>query len=83
MPVLSTGRQLLLTADVGKGGSVTATLFDADGNKLAQSMPLKTTATEAKLTWPGKFKSAALKGKTIHIEFQLRNAKLYSFTFQE
>ena len=82
-PILSTGRPVTLTADVRKGGSVTATLFDADGNKLAHSKPLKKNATDTKLKWPGKFTSTALKGRTIHLEFQLRNAKLYSFAFQE
>ncbi|MHC4331630.1 MAG: hypothetical protein ACYSWW_26290, partial [Planctomycetota bacterium] len=75
---MSIGHPVALTADVRKGGSVRATLFDADGNKLAQSKPLMKNATDTKLQWPGKFKSAGLKGKTIHLEFQLRNAKLYS-----
>ena len=80
-PILSTGHGLFVTADVDKGGSVTATLFDANGNKLAPSMPLKKTATDA-MIWPRMFDSASLKGRTIHIEFQLTNAKLYSFQFQ-
>jgi hypothetical protein len=82
-PILSTGHPVALTADIRRGGSVRASLFDANGNKLAQSKPLRKNATDTKLQWPGKFKSAGLKGKTIHLEFQLKNAKLYSFAFQE
>jgi len=81
-PILSTGHPLALSADVRKGGSLAATLFDADGNTLAQSEPLKKNATDTRLQWPGTFKSTVLKGKTIYLEFRLKNAKLYSFTFQ-
>jgi hypothetical protein len=82
-PILATGHLIALTADVRTGGSVTATLFDANGNTLAQSKPLKKNATDTELQWPGPFKSAALKGKMIHFKFQMRNATLYSFAFQE
>ena len=80
--VLTGGHPIAISADVGKGGSVTATLFDADGNKLAQSTPLRKSAADTELQWPAKLNLAALKGKTIHIEFQLKNARIYSFVFR-
>ena len=82
-PIASTGRPMVVTADVREGGSLTATLFDADGNKLAQSHPLRKDITDAQLRWPDTFTAAGLKGRTIRLQFQLRNAKLYSFAFQE
>jgi hypothetical protein len=81
--MLSTGHPVTLTADVREGGSVTATLFGSDGNKLADSRPVRKTVTGAKLQWPGKLKLPALKGKKVYLEFRLRNAKLYSFAFQQ
>jgi len=80
--VLSAGHPIAISADVGKGGSVTATLFDADGNKLARSTPVRKSAADTELQWPAKLNTAALKGKTIHIEFQLKNARIYSFVFR-
>jgi hypothetical protein len=82
-PMTSAGRSMALTADVHRGGSVTVTLFDADGNELATSRPLKKDATDGELRWRGAFDVTALRGKAIRLEFRLRNAKLYSFSFQE
>jgi len=82
-PVVGTGHAVAVSADIGKGGSVTATIFDADGNKLAQSRPLRKNATDTKLKWPAKLNPAEFKGKKIRIEFQLENTKIYSFIFRQ
>jgi hypothetical protein len=82
-PILRWGRSIALTADVHEGGSVTAKVFEADGNALAQSKPLTQDATDTRLRWLGEFDAASLTGKGIGLEFQLRNAKLYSFALEE
>jgi hypothetical protein len=82
-PILSEGHSMILTADVRKGGSVTATIFDSEGNKLARSKPIKQSVTGEELYWSEKFRLASMKGKMIRIQFQLKNTKLYSFAFRE
>ena len=82
-PMMVAGRSVALTADVRSGGSVTVTLFDTDGNELAQSRPVRKNATDTELRWRGPFEVTALKDKAIRLEFHLRNAKLYSFSFEE
>lgn len=80
-PLLSEGRSIVLTADVRKGGSLNATIFDSNGNRLARSKSIKRSVTGKELHWSEKFRFASLKGKTIRIQFQLKNTKLYSFAF--
>lgn len=82
-PLPFTGRPLAITTDVHKDGFVRTRLLDNSGQELAQAKPLRRAATDARVKWRSKFQARTLKGKTIRIEFELRNAKLYSFSFQE
>ena len=82
-PVAWTGKELHLTADVGEGGGVKVTLLGEGGGKLAESRPIGTTATDAQVEWPDGSPGENLKGKTVRLRFEVRNAKLYSFCFSE
>ncbi|HUS71858.1 MAG TPA: hypothetical protein VMY06_02245, partial [Sedimentisphaerales bacterium] len=79
--LLYTGRPLALSADIQEIGFVKTRLLDDSGVELAQAKPLRQTVTDTKVEWQKRFATNTLKGKTIRIEFELRNAKLYSFSF--
>jgi hypothetical protein len=81
-PVLCTGL-LALNADVQKKGFIKTRLLNNNGEELAEAEPLRQTVTDAKVQWRNEFTTRNLKDKTIRLEFELKNAKLYSFSFHE
>jgi len=80
-PLLVTGRPLTLSADVQEDGFVRTRLLDDSGEGLAEAEPVSRTVTDAKVEWRNEFTTETVGGKMIRIEFELRNAKLYSFSF--
>jgi hypothetical protein len=80
-PLLATGQPLSLSADVQENGFVRTRLLDDGGGELASSQPVSRTVMDARVEWQSEFTTKTLKGKTIRLEFELRNAKLYSFSF--
>ncbi len=77
-----------LSADVREGGSVRVTLLDANGNdnenrKLAESTPVRRTVTDAEIDWQGRARAGSLEGKPVRLRFELRGAKLYSYSFSK
>jgi len=82
-PLACPGRALALSADVDKGGSVAINLLDAAGKKIAQARPLRRTVTDAPVKWLDESATKNLKGRTVRLEFELNNAKIYSFSFQQ
>ena len=76
----SNGDELSLNVDASKG-AVQAQVVDENGNVLkgysyADCAAITADALDAPLQWKGK--SAALKGKTVRLEFALRNARLFA-----
>ncbi|MDP6547274.1 MAG: hypothetical protein QGH60_25165, partial [Phycisphaerae bacterium] len=61
---------------------VKVTLLDKDSNQLAVGEPVKQTVTDAEVKWLGEFSLTNLKGKQIRLRFELRDSKLYSFSFE-
>jgi len=53
-----------------------------DDNKLAQGELITKTVTDAPIQWKDGFSFEKLKGKEIKLSFELRESKLYSFSFQ-
>jgi len=80
-PLLATGRPLALSADVQEDGFVRTRLLDDSGEELASSQPVSRTVTDARVEWRSEFTAETHKGKTIRLKFELRKAKLYSFSF--
>lgn len=74
---------LQISADVSKSGAIKVTLLDKDNNQLAVGEPIEQTVTDAEVKWQRGFSLAKLKGNEIRLKFELRNAKLYSFSFQD
>jgi CubicO group peptidase (beta-lactamase class C family) len=81
-PLVCSGDKLRISADVSKSGSVKVTLLDKDSNQLAVGEPVKQTVTDAEVKWLGEFSLTNLKGKQIRLRFELRDSKLYSFSFE-
>ena len=49
--------------------------------KLTESELITKTVTDAEVQWKGGFSLKKLRGKQIKLRFDLRDAKLYSFSF--
>ena len=79
-PVALAGGRLHLSADVGKGGFVKVTLLNGDGGKPAESEPIRRTVTDAAVNWEKEFAATAKPGGP-RLRFELKGAKLYSFSF--
>lgn len=82
-PVLCGGKTLRVTADILRGGSVKATILNAAGKAVAESALIAKTVTDAEVQWKEGYSLEKLKGKDIRLRFQLKDAKLYSFSFHE
>lgn len=82
-PVIATGPSLRISADVVISGAVKVAVIDEDGKQLAESKLIAKTVTDAPVVWNNGFSLAKFKGKAIRLRFELRDAKLYSFSFSD
>lgn len=80
-PVLAVADSLRLSADVATSGYVKVTLFDKEKKELTESELIAKTVTDAEVQWPEGFSFRSLKGSEIRLRFELRDARLYSFSF--
>lgn len=81
--VLCTGQTIAVSADIQKDGFVKIRLFNESSKELAQAKAFRKSVTDGRVQWSSKSKNKGLKGKTVRLEFELKNAKLYSFSFNE
>ena len=82
-PVLGVAGSLCISADVAPSGYVKTTALDEDNRELAQGELIAETATDTPIRWKGGFSFKKLKGKQIKLQFELRESKLYSFSFHD
>jgi len=82
-PISAVTGSLCITADVAPSGFVKTTVFDKDNKQLAEGKLITKTATDAKIEWKDGFSLKKLKGKEIKLKFELRESKIYSFSFGE
>ena len=80
-PVTVVGNTLCVSADVAPSGYVKVTALDKDNKALAEGELIAKTVTDAEVQWKKGFSLKELKGKEIKLRFELRDAKLYSFSF--
>jgi hypothetical protein len=80
-PVVCVGDHLQLSADVSEGGFLKVTLFDEDNEELAVGESIRQTVTDAQVKWPEGFSLKELKGEKMRLRLELRESKLYSFSF--
>jgi hypothetical protein len=77
-PLENRSGTLRVSADA-KGGALTVGVLDDSGRSMAESSPIRDDVTDAPVRWTkGDFGSLA--GKTIRLQFDLRGARLYSFS---
>ena len=81
-PVAVVAGSLCISADVVPSGYVKVTALDKDNNKLAEGELIAKTVTDAAVQWKNGFALKELKGKEIKLSFELRDSKLYSFSFR-
>lgn len=75
------GSSLRISADVAPSGYVKVTLLDEDTQKLADGELITKTVTDADVIWKDGFSFDKLKGEEVKLKFELRESKLYSFSF--
>jgi len=63
-------------------GYVKVTILDKEKKESAQSELITKTVTDAEVQWKNSFSFEKLKGKEIRLRFELRDSKIYSFTFK-
>ncbi len=79
------GKTLVL--NVASKGAVRVALLDESGKpvpgySLADCDPIRTDSVRQVVSWKKKQDVAALAGKTIRLQFELTNAKLYALQFK-
>ena len=72
------GKAILITADVAKKGWVKVNILDNDGNHITMAKTVTKTITNGRLSFKEKIKTNEVK-----LQFELSNAKLYSFKFSK
>jgi len=82
-PIACTGKKLRLSADVRQSGSIKVTVLDRQNKELAEGEPMTETVTDGEVPWKEGFSLDTLQGNEIRLQFELRDSKLYSFSFHE
>jgi len=77
------GNSLCLSADVAPSGFVKVLVFDKNKKQIAEGELVTTTVSDAKIQWKDNYLFNQQKGKDITLKFELREAKLFSFSFQD
>ncbi len=80
-PITVMSGVLQISADIAPSGFVKTTVFDKDGKQLAEGKLVTKTVTDAAIQWNDDFKLNDFKGKEIRLKFELRESKIYSFSF--
>jgi len=68
---------------VAPSGYVKVTALDKHNNELAEGELIAKTVTDAEVPWKKEFSLKELKGKEIKLRFELRESKIYSFSFHK
>jgi hypothetical protein len=81
-PVTVAGDSLRISADVAPSGYVKATAFDENNEELGEGELVTTTVTDVPIQWKDGFEFDSLNGRKIALRFELRESKLFSFSFE-
>jgi hypothetical protein len=81
-PVSVVADSVCISADIAPSDYVKVTALDEDNNKLAEGELITKTVTDARIQWKDGFSLSKLKGNQIKLRFELRESKLYSFSFE-
>lgn len=81
-PVTVGGGSLCISADLAPSGYVKVTALNKD-RELGEGELVTTTVTDAPIQWKEGFDLERLKGKKVVLHFELRESKLFSFSFDK
>lgn len=77
-PVPYSGQDILITTDVGKDGWLKTYIIDDQGKALTEATEIRDNASNMVLHFPEK-----INLENIRLQFEIYNAKIYSFRFSE
>ncbi len=80
-PISVVAGSLCISADVAPSGYVKVTVLDEDNNAVTEGELVTTTVSDAEVKWKEGFSLDELKGKEVNLRFELRESKIYSFSF--
>ncbi|MCP4641783.1 MAG: hypothetical protein GY851_15175 [bacterium] len=86
VPVAFDGTRLEINARVKDGGAITVALLDAAGRPIEgfeQSEAITGDSLRHVVTWDGERDVAALAGKPVVLQFNMKNAELFAFAFRK
>ncbi len=81
-PVKVVGDTLRISADIAPSGYVKVTALDANNEEVAEGELITTTVTDAPIQWKDGFSLEENKGEVGKLKFELRESKLFSFSFE-
>ena len=81
-PVTVSGRRLRITADAA-GGGVRAGVAGSTQHRLEACRPAAAAVTNAAVEWKGAHDLSPYLGRQVQLEFELRSAVLYTFSFSD
>jgi hypothetical protein len=77
------GNSLCVSADVAPSGFVKVFVLDNNNQNLTEGKLVTKTVSDAKIQWKNNFTLKDYRNKDIKFKFELREAKLFSFSFME
>ena len=77
------GNSLCVSADVAPSGFVKVTLLDKDNIPAAEGKLVTATVSDGRIEWKDGCSLKELKDKEIKLKFELRESKVFSFSFHE
>ena len=81
-PITVMGESLCISADVAPSGYIKVTGLDVYGDEVAEAELITTTGTDAPIQWKYGFSLEDYIGEIGKLRFELRESKLYSFSFK-
>ncbi len=86
-PLTFEGDSLFINAEVSEGGSIKVAVLGAENDPVAgytldDAVPIETGGMEIPIRWNKAERYTLAPGRHVRLEFQLQNAKLYSFWIQ-
>jgi len=81
-PVTCSGAQLRISADA-QDGAVRISVVDDAGRQVGRAQPVTVDVTDGVIWWQDGFELAGYLGKDIRLRFELENATIYAFGFEE
>jgi hypothetical protein len=87
VPLVVTGRSLLLNIDTGGIGTLRVAMFDdfgvpASGRSLDDCDPIQINSTGGQVTWRGDGDLSALVGRKVSLVLESRRTRLFSIRFE-